>query len=166
MGTMPSANAVTVLVEGCIVDGATPATLRHGIVVAPLFPYVDGFAERVERDEENGVVTFERAGRRFRLKLAQSGNGAEPVVPLAAVARALGATVRYDAATRTLQIEVEPEPLATMSPYAALPPPAGPLPTFTPTPTPAPSATAGGIPAPRRTPILIEAPSPQPGSKR
>jgi len=80
----------------------------------------------------------------------------EPIIPLGVVARALGAVVAYDAATRTLQIDVVPEPLATMTPYAGWSPPPGPLPTFTATPTPAPRATAKEIPMPRRTPIVIE----------
>lgn|GEM_PF-662153 len=166
MATLPSANVpVTVLVDGRIVVGATPATLREGVVVAPLWPYVEGFAERVVRDRDHGSVTFERAGRRFRISLAPAGDGADAVVPLAAVARGLGATVRYDGATRTLQIDVEPEPLVTMTPYAAGSPPPGPFPTFTPTPTPAPSAPPEGVPAPRRTPIVIDSPQSAAGSE-
>ncbi len=163
---------MTVIVDGCIVYGSTPARLRNDVVVAPVAPFVERVARRIERGTENGGLTFERGGRTLRIAIGSvvaHGDSAaqslpiapylragEPIIPLAAVARALGAEVAYDGPSRTLRIELPDEPLSTMTPYAEWSPPPGPLPTFTPTPTPAPQATVTGIPRPRRTPIVVE----------
>jgi hypothetical protein len=166
-----TAAIVTVLVDGRIVDGSVPATLRGDVVVAPVWPYASGIAQRVECLKA-GSLFFERDGRTFRVTIGstfgRSGDATqalsiapylragEAIIPLAAVARALGASVAYDARARVLQIDIEPEPLATMTPYANWSPPPGPLPTFTAAPTPAPVATLRGVPSPRRTPLLVE----------
>lgn len=166
---------VTVLVDGRIVAGATPAVLQHDVVMSPVEPYVVQFAQRVESDRQDGSFTFVRGRRTFRVAIgspfARNGDATQSlfmapylragnaIIPLGAVARALGTSVVYDAATRTLQIDVPLEPLATMTPFVTWSPPPEPLATFTPTPTPAPEprATVTGVPSPRRTPIQMDA---------
>jgi hypothetical protein len=117
-------------------------------------------------------ITFERNGRTFvislgsrvafagvatvTLPIAPYLRAGEPIIPLAAIARGLGAAVSYDRATRTLDIENQSAPpLSTPTPFATWSPPPGELPTFTPHETPTPRPTISGIPHPRRTPILV-----------
>jgi hypothetical protein len=89
------------------------------------------------------------------LPVAPSIEDGEPYVPLAAIARDLGATVSYDAASRTISIVLVPLPVVTMTPLARYVPPPEPLATFTAKPVPVPAPTVTGIPRPRRTPILV-----------
>jgi len=162
---------VTVVVDGRLVAGARDAYLRHGVVAAPLDPYARALATTVAA-QERGRIKFERGGRTFAISLgsriAFAGTAAvslpiapylragEPIIPLAAVARALGAYVTYHGATHTLDIETQPPPpLSTPTPFASWSPPPGELPTFTPHATPTPRPTISGIPYPRRTPILV-----------
>jgi len=162
---------VTVVVDGRLVAGARDAYLRHGVVAAPLDPYARAFAAVIAAGG-GGRFTFERNGRSFVVSLgsldASSGVAAvtlpiapylragEVIIPLAAVARALGADVTYDRATHTLDIETRPPPpLSTPTPFASWSPPPGELPTFTPHESPTPRPTISGIPHPRRTPILM-----------
>ncbi|MDQ2858726.1 MAG: copper amine oxidase N-terminal domain-containing protein, partial [Candidatus Eremiobacteraeota bacterium] len=168
------ATAVTVIVGGAVIEGSTPATIRAGVVVAPIAPYLRRIAERIESDPGGTRFTFERGGRTFSVivgsPLARSADAAETLpiapyvragkafIPLAAVARALGGEVAYDAASRTLSVELRPEPLATMTPYVPSSPLPQPLVTFAPTSTPAPAVEVTGIPKPRRTPAVVEDP--------
>ncbi len=161
---------VTVLIEGTPVEGSTPARLCDDVVVAPLAPYLRDVADRIQIDDDRGIIVVERAGRSISIAIgssvlrsgaASSGlpiapylRAGEPVIPLAAVARALGA--RVDFASKTMSIAWEPAPLVSATPDAAYTPPPGPLDTFTPQPTPAPKVVVTGVPRPRRTPILIQ----------
>jgi len=168
---------VTVIFNGMPIDASTEAQLEAGIVVAPLDPFVRDIAERIETslDGERFVVT--RGDRSIVLHIgsnvARNGivtealpiapylRAGETIIPLAAVARALGATVTYDVPAHVLHIDTEPAPLATWTPVPYDAPPRGSVPTFAPTTTPAPRPTVTGIPKPRRTPILIEPPEPR-----
>jgi N-acetylmuramoyl-L-alanine amidase len=170
---MVAALVVSVLINGVLVAASSPAELLGGTVAAPVDPYVGTIARRVTIDG-SGRLTFERDGRCLQAalgsRMAEADRIPAPlpiapylrdgrvIIPLASVARALGADVRYDGRTRTLEIETRPRPLATMTPFVSWSPPPGPLATFTPNPTPAPAtrATAGGTPRPRRTPILVQ----------
>lgn len=162
------------LIDGRLVEGSTPARLRGGVIEAPVAPYVRELAKRIERQAAGGRLSFERDGRSLtvvlgsavalngneteRLPIAPYLRGGQTIVPLAAVARALGASVEYDPVAHTMHIQLPAAaPLATLAPAAAgtlLPSPeASPAPaaTFAPTPVPANS----GIPRPRRTPIVV-----------
>jgi len=168
------ATAVTVIVGGAVVEGSTPATIRAGVVVAPISPYARRIAERIVSDPGGTRFVFERAGRTFSVVVgspfARSADAAETLpiapyvragtafIPLAAIARALGAEVAYDAPSRTLSIELQPAPLATMTPYVPASPLPQPLVTFAPTATPAPAVQVTGIPKPRRTPAVVDDP--------
>jgi hypothetical protein len=156
-----NATFVTIVVNGALVIGSTPAVLRGGVVMAPLDPYVRTLATAISPASDPHIVV-QRARRSLRLRLGsreiESGSALELVpiapflrdgtlyVPLAVVARALGGTVAYDGRGHTLAIAFPETPLATL--------PTG-LPTFAPTPTPAPVPTISGIPKPRRTPIPV-----------
>jgi hypothetical protein len=164
--------AVTVLINGALVDGSTDARIDGDVVVAPMAPYLRAIADRIQTGATDGRIVLERAGRIVTITigspLIRSGEGTatlpiapylragEPLIPLASVARALGASVDYDAATRTVNVATFPGPLASMTPDPAYSPPAEPLETFTPQPTPAPPVTATTTPRPRRTPIVVD----------
>ena len=146
--------AVSVVLDGRLVQAAVPARLVDGAVLAPVQPFLCALADRITIDPEAGSITFEREGRSVTMGLPPDGDYGW--VPLGAAARGLGDLVRYDAASRTLSIlSPAPRPVATMTPFAGFTPPPGPLPTFTPTPQPVPRPTVTGIPQPRRTPIVL-----------
>jgi hypothetical protein len=163
---------VTVIVNGTPIDASTEARIDAGVVVAPLDPFVRDLAERIEAsaDGEGFVVT--RGDRTIVLhvgsNVARNGfitealpiapyvRAGETIIPLAVVARALGATVAYDGPAHVLRIDTEAAPLATWTPVPYVAPPPGSVPTFAPTSSPAPRPTVTGIPKPRRTPILVE----------
>jgi len=164
--------AVTVLINGALVDGSADARLDGDIVVAPMAPYLRSIADRIETGDGTGRIVFERAGRVVTIVIGspviRSGDATEALpiapyvragealIPLAAVARALGASVEYNGATRTVNVATIPEPLVSMTPDATYRPPPEPLETFTPQPTPAPPVVVTGTPRPRRTPIVVE----------
>ena len=161
--------AVTVLINGALVDGSADARLEGDVVVAPRAPYLRSIADRIETG--GGRIVFERAGRVVTIiigsPIIRSGDATqalpiapyvragEALIPLAAVARALGASVDYNGATRTINVATIPAPLVSMTPDLTYRPPAEPLETFTPQPTPAPPVVATGTPRPRRTPIVV-----------
>jgi len=163
---------VTILIDGSLVDGSRPARLCGNVVMAPLAPYLHEVADRIEIDPATGRIVVARASRSISLVLGtrvlRSDSGAEtlpiapylragePFIPLAAVVRALGVSVTFDAASKTLSIATVPLPLASLVPDVAYTPPAKPLETFTPNPTPAPKVVVTGVPKPRRTPIVLE----------
>jgi hypothetical protein len=164
---------VTVLVDGALVDGSVSARLCGDVVVAPLDPYLARIANRIEIDPSGERIVFERNGRSVAVRIGSSVitsggmsrplpiapyvRAGQPLIPLAAVARALGATVDYDATSRTVNVATIPEPLASLTPDPSYTPPVRPLTTFTPNPTPAPKVEITGIPKPRRTPIVVTA---------
>jgi hypothetical protein len=163
---------VTVLIDGLPVEGSTPARICDDVVMAPLEPYLRDVADRIQVDDLRGIILVERAGRSISIAIGSSvlRSGAtssdlpiapylragEPVIPLAAIARALGARVEFDAASKTISIAWEPQPLVSATPDASYTPPLGPLDTFTPQPTPAPKVVVTGVPKPRRTPVVVQ----------
>jgi hypothetical protein len=165
-----NATVVTIVVNGALVIGSTPAELRDGVVMAPLDPYVRTLATAISPPFERTIVV-KRAGRTIRLRVGsreiEFGGATRLVpvapflragtlyVPLGIAARALGATVSYDGRGHTLAIALPELPIATLAPAPLGTPPPTDLPTFAPTPTPAPVPTISGIPKPRRTPIPI-----------
>lgn len=163
---------VTVLLDGVPIDASTDARLDDGTIVAPIEPFVRDLAERIEIRDDGEVVVIARGERSIALRIgsnrARNGTVTEAlpiapyvlagntIIPLAAIARALGALVAYDARSRVLRIDTIEAPIASFSPAPYVMPPPGSVPTFAPTSTPAPRPTVTGIPRPRRTPILIE----------
>jgi hypothetical protein len=163
---------VTVLVDGAPVEGSVAARLRAGVVVVPLEPYLGEIAQRIETGDNGLRIVFERGERSCAVsigsRVARAGpaveslpiapylRGGDAFIPLAAVARALGAGVDYDGATRTVHVSLEPEPLRTLMPVAGWTPGPGPFETFAPPATPEPAPRFTGEPKPRRTPIVID----------
>jgi hypothetical protein len=153
---------VSVLIDGSLVEGSRSARICDNVVMAPVAPYLRNVADRIEFDEHTGRIVVMRAGRSVSLvigsRVLRGKTGAvnlpiapylragEPLIPLAAVARALGVSVAFDGPSKTI----------SMVPDAAYTPPAEPLETFTPNPTPAPQVVVSGVPKPRRTPIVLE----------
>jgi hypothetical protein len=163
---------VSVLIDGSLVEGSRSARICDNVVMAPVAPYLRNVADRIEFDEHTGRIVVMRAGRSVSLvigsRVLRGKTGAvnlpiapylragEPLIPLAAVARALGVSVAFDGPSKTISMASAPQPLASMVPDAAYTPPAEPLETFTPNPTPAPQVVVSGVPKPRRTPIVLE----------
>jgi hypothetical protein len=147
--------AVTVVVDGRTIATAVPAKLVAGVVRAPFEPFAAALAGRMRVDPARMTVTLERDDRSVTMALPPGGAGSA-TFPLAAAARGLGDSVRYEASSRTLSIwEPQPGPVATLTPFGGFTPPPGPLPTFTPTVFPTPGPVLTGIPQPRRTPIVV-----------
>jgi hypothetical protein len=157
---MLACTLVTVVIDGRRVDASEGARLERGVVVAPLDPFVRDVAERITSEGPGRGYTIARGARSISIRIpaaaARDDVEAEtPFVPLAAIVRALGASVDYDAGSRTIVISTTPEPLVTMTPFAIYAPPPGPRVTFAPKETPAPVPVVTGIPHPRRTPIVV-----------
>jgi hypothetical protein len=168
------------VIDGRPVDASRCASLRGGVVVAPLDPFVRRFADRIVTTGAPGTIVVARgdASVTFQLgsPLARSGATAivlpiapfvrdgEPIIPLAVTARTLGASVSYDAHAHVLYVQSAREPLARMTPFAGYAPPSAPV-TFAPTSTPAPKVVVTGVPRPRRTPIVIITPTQPPANR-
>jgi hypothetical protein len=151
--------AVTVILNGRIIDSSQPAVLNGGMVMAPVDPFARRLAERITYNPERRTIRFERGERSIEIPIAPYVREDQAVIPLGLLARALGATVSYDAAHALIGILTPPaNPLATMPPYIPVPPIPQPAPTFTPEPVVTPRPTVSGIPQPRRTPIWLEGP--------
>jgi hypothetical protein len=159
---MMAALFVSVLIDGKQIEGSVPAQLRHGLVVAPLSPYIDVMADALRIEDGGRRILLERGGRTVFIPIAPYLRADEAKFPLASVARALGGWASYDARTRTLTVQLPaPAPLALPAPYIGPLLPA-PQPSTSPGPiatlAPAPGPTV--VPRPRRTPIVVEDPEP------
>jgi hypothetical protein len=159
---------VTVLIDGRPIDSSVPAVLSGGTITAPLDPFVRRLAGRIEYDPSTGAIRIARDGRTAELAIGDrtlrgdSKNATlpiapflrdgEPQIPLAAVARALGAIVSYDARSRTIEI-LEPPPAELVSPAPAVVPAGPPRATFAPQAIATPRPVVTGLPQPRRTPV-------------
>ncbi|MFY9779592.1 MAG: stalk domain-containing protein [Candidatus Baltobacteraceae bacterium] len=165
---------VSVLVDGKLIASSRSAELTEGVIRAPLDPFVRRIAERITSDGRYitlvrgrrtvtivvGSRLVRAAGTCGELPFAPFSQRGEPVVPLAALARALGAEAVYDGPTRTLVVSSAPQPLVTMTPFTVWVAPAGPLPTFPPVAAPTPRPTVSALPLPRRTPVVVDAEHP------
>lgn len=159
---------VTVLLDGRPVESSTPAVLAGGTILAPLDPFVRRLARRIEYDPARGSILITGEGRTARLAIGDRElrggrlpeglpiapflRDGQPQIPLAAVARALGATVSYDPRSHTLEI-IEAAPLELSSPLPESVPPGVPRATFTPQPVSTPRPVVTGVPQVRRTPV-------------
>jgi hypothetical protein len=144
----------------------------RGVTMAPIDPVVRDLAERIDCIGGGAEIRVARGARELVVRLARetcASPGDDPAcsiapcvpfddarIPLASLARALGASVAYDARSHTLFIFTVPEAIAPFSPAPYLPPEPGTVPTFAPTSVPMPRPTVSGIPRPRRTPVLVE----------
>jgi hypothetical protein len=166
-----AAHLVTVVIAGRRIDASHAARLRGGVVVAPLVPFVREIAERIDGNGSGRRFEIVRADHRVAIVLgsrdaridespallpvAPFARAGTAYVPLAVLARALGASVSYDGPSHTLAVTLVPAPIAAMTPTVNYTPPPTPFYTFTPKQTPQPQATVSGIPHPRRTPIDV-----------
>lgn len=150
---------LTVLIDGVPIPTSHPACLLAGRVMAPLVPIVSRLA-RVASVGPDGSVELEENHRRVTLEMGRRAFEIDQIVyvPLASVAKALGARIAYDKRTRTVSVLLEPVMLATMAPYDPTAPHVAPTTVFTPLPSPTPRPTVTGIPAPRRTPVEVRWP--------
>lgn len=171
-GIVATGTLVTVVLDGRTIDASQPARIAGGVTVAPLVPFVRDFADRIERSSDGSRVRIVRGERDVVVRIAafpcsdSSDMRASFIVacvpldtveiPLAAVARALGASVSYDARARTLAIVLVPGPIATLTAVPYVRPAPGTVATFAPTSSPMPRPIVTGIPRPRRTPILVD----------
>lgn len=171
---MIAAPAVAVVVDGSEILASQPALVRSGVVLAPLEPYLNGIADRIVVDPAAGTITFERAEASVTVTLgdrrARVGSGTVtlpiapylrdggPIIPLAAIARALGLTVAFDARAHVVSMSFPAaEPVATIAPFVPVPG-ASPFPTPRAEPTATPRPVVTGVPRPRRTPIEVNDP--------
>lgn len=152
MPLFPPGAPVTVIVEGRPLAAYVHAFLAGGRVYAPVSPLLVRLADRVW--SEGDVLVIERGSVRVRVRLA-------PAVPLALdaayvevgpVLRAIGASVRYEAAAHRLVVHVGARTIiATPTPFDPTAPSVAPSPVFTPTVPPTPRPLWTGSPLPRRT---------------
>jgi hypothetical protein len=121
-------------------------------VYAPLRPFVTTLADRVWFEGNTLVATSGARSVRITLRAREPDALDRAYVPLAAVARALGAGVNYGGGVLAITLP-RAVPLATPSPYD----PNGPMSpvrsVFTPMPVPTSRPVWTGPALPRRTPL-------------
>jgi hypothetical protein len=124
----------------------------EGRVYAPVSPFVTRVADRVWFD--GGDMVVELHGRRVRIK----GTPVDPAalhglyVPVGAVLRALGASVRYEPSLHRMMVQLSPRTVVVSpSPFNAGEPQPLPTAVFSPTVLPTPRPVWTGSPLPRRT---------------
>ena len=162
MPVFPLAAAIVVVLDGRPISSYNQAYVRAGRVIAPVRPYVTAMSDRSWY--EGNRLAIARDGHVVYVVIgtgaADAPSGA--YVPLAAVARELGARVDY----RPGELDIRTAPRPAVS--APTPVPAAelisPRATFTASPIPTPRPVWSGPALPRRTPLPYA--SPQPGSPR
>jgi copper amine oxidase-like protein len=171
-----------IVVDGTAIVASRPAALVAGSVIVPLDPYLRAVAQGITFDAATGFIVLTRGAaavvvsvgvrsatlgsRSIALPIAPYLRDGEAFVPLAPLARALGAAVSFDGRTKTVTIALPAAPaVGSPAPFAALPgaPPQVP-PRHDPTAAPTPAYT--GIPVPRRTPIEAAPSRPYPAPSR
>lgn len=168
-----SSLAVALLVNGVLVAGIPPARLVDGHVMIPLGPPLTQIVERATLTPSDvllsrgrlacalflGRTRFVCDGRTYRAASAPFAVAGTAFLPLADLARVFGATVRYDARTRTAMVtRASAAMVASPAPFNPLAPQVAPTQIFTPQPSPPAAATpqssaASAPPRPRRTAI-------------
>lgn len=160
LSLFPPAAAVTVLLDGKIVDAYNRAYSASGHIYAPVKPFVTKMADRVWFEQNTLVIV--RAGRMIRVRVPSHHPDAlnEVYVPLASVARELGANVRFlgrAGVEVTMPRAQKPE---TPAPFDASAPQVSPHAVFTPIASATPRPVWTGSPLPRRTPLPAGSPKP------
>lgn len=146
MPLIPLAAAVVVLLNGRPISAYNQAVVSSGRVFAPVRPFVTALSDRTWI--EGNRLEIVRDGRRVSVVLG-AGSSDRAYVPLAAIARDLGAHVEYR--NGELEIRTEPrEAIEAPTPAAAL---ASPRDVFTPMPVATPKPVWNGPALPRRTPL-------------
>jgi hypothetical protein len=161
--------AIVVLVNGAFVPSSPPARRLFGHVMAPLAPIVARIAQQVSVD--GGTVIVARGGLTCAFRVGSPAyqcngtirdagvtpfaRGDVVFLPLAAVGRAFGGSVTYDARRDIVSVNVPSlTTVTTPAPFDALAPRVEPTRVFTPQPAaPTPQAVESGEPRPRRTAI-------------
>ncbi|HEX3671376.1 MAG TPA: hypothetical protein VHT92_06685 [Candidatus Cybelea sp.] len=152
MALFPPAAAVAVVVDGSPLAAYQRAYLADGRVFAPVAPLLMRIADRFWLDGDTLVA--ERNGRRAYVRLSPRAAGELSVayVAAAAVLRALGAAVRYEASGRRLVVTLPARGmLASPTPFDPAAPSAAPRAVFTPLAPATPRPLWTGSPMPRRT---------------
>lgn len=154
------ASILTILIDGTPVATSHAARIVAGRVMAPLVPVVTRIANTIS--VHGGTIVIERSGRSVAVALRNGPLCAECVVyvPLAAVVRGLGGSVRFDARAQTLALSFAPGALRTPEPYdmLALPHPAATSLAWPTAPSSTPAPLVAGVPHPRRTPVEVRVP--------
>ena len=151
---------LTILIDGSPIVSSQPARIVAGRTMAPLVPVITRIAD-VIRLRQDRLLVIERGRYSVTLALARDPRCSECVfVPLAAVVRALGGDVRYDAHGKSVALSFIPSTLRTPEPYDML---ALPRPGTTALPWPSPPSSTPRpafvtVPSPRRTPFEVRVP--------
>lgn len=160
----PPGVPVVVEVAGRPLAAYHAAYLTGGRVYAPLNPYITSIADRMWYEGDTLVIARGSYQARITLAPRDPDTLASVYVPIAPIARELGAHVSY--AAHRLEIYPGVLPLATPTPFNPALPSAAPSAVFTPTPAPTPRPVFTGVPLPRRTPIPVVAPTPRGRGRR
>jgi hypothetical protein len=156
--SLPPTAAITVVLDGRTLAAYNGAFVSRGHVYAPVRPFVTQFADRIWYEGAELVIASGSRTVRVRLAGALSGGIDRTYVPLAAVARALGVSARWERG-RLLLSRPAALAVATPTPFSALSPQVAPRAVFTPMPVPTPRPVWSGSPLPRRTPLPAPAPT-------
>lgn len=161
---------IAVLVNGVNVASSPSVTLNAGRLVAPLRATIVRLVDRVHIIDRSRIVLTRgshqllvRIGSRqavadgvsLELAIAPYQSGADVMIPLRDVVRAMHERLQYDAARRMVAISVPPRmfsPIFTPAPKAQVTP----TEIFTPRPVKSPQAKPSPVMYPRRTPIPVK----------
>jgi hypothetical protein len=147
------ATLVTVVLDGVPAPSAPPPRLLGGRVLAPI-ALVARIADRVTVAADGGLTA--QRGERACVARTIGGETGAALVELAPLARCLGATISWDAASRTLGLAFAPaEQSRAHPPFDPRAPQVAPTVIFTPQPVPTPRVLVTGSPIPRRTAIPV-----------
>lgn len=163
MPLFPPSVPVTILVDGRLLAGYVRAYSSGARIFAPVDPLLTRLADRIW--VEGDWLVLQRGSRLVRVALtAPPGTPLDgTMVAIGPVLRALGASLRYDAAGRRLLVRLpHGRPVVSPTPFDPAQPSAAPAAIFTPDPPVTPRPVWTGSPLPRRTPL----PLPPPLSRR
>ena len=160
MTLFPPAAAVTILLDGKIVNAYNRAYSASGRIYAPVKPFVTRMADRVWFEKNTLVIV--RSSRMIRVRVSSHHPDAldEVYVPLATIARELGGDVRYHGRADVEVRMPRPGKPETPAPFDASVPQVSPHAVFTPIVSPTPRPIWTGSPLPRRTPLPVSSPGP------
>lgn len=159
MPLFPPGAPVGVTIDGRPIAAYVRAYLSGGRVYVPVAPLLTRLADRLWFEGDVLVVQRGERSVRVRLEPRYRAELRGAYVPAAAVLRALGATIGYDAAQRRLNVIVPVSwVVVTPSPFNAAIPAVSPSAVFTPPPPSTPRPVWSGSPMPRRTALPFPPP--------